>query len=164
MREATKRAPSATADHIWALIHKIGTAMLVTGSGNSFDARPMQAYPDPAAGEIVFMTDSQRVLAEISAAEGVLLTFTDKAGNDYVSLRGKARVSNDRDRVTRLWSAWALAYWKSPQDPNIRLIVMTPEQARYWESPGTVVSTVAMLASALYGKQPKLGHSGEVQL
>jgi len=160
MQEGTNHGPDA----IWSLLAKIGTTMLVTRTGESFDARPMQAYPDPAAHEIAFMTDSQRVISEVNSNGRVLLAFTDKTNNNYVSLTGKAVVSDDRDRIARLWSAWALAYWKSAHDPDIRLIIVTPEQARYWDSPGAVVSTVAMLAGALYGKKPKLGTSGEVEI
>lgn len=151
-------------DAVWSLVAKIGTAMLVTRNGESFDARPLQAYPDPAAGEITFMTDSERVISEVNSDGRVLLTLMDKAGNNYVSLTGKAVVSNDRERIKRLWTAWALAYWKSAHDPAIRLIVVRPEQARYWDAPNPVAATVAMLAGALSGKTPKLGTSGEVEL
>ena len=65
-------------DAIWSLVAKIGTTMLVTRTGESFDARPMQAYPDAAADEIAFLTDSQRVISEVNSNGRVLLTFSDK--------------------------------------------------------------------------------------
>jgi general stress protein 26 len=163
MQQGARNDP-APAGHVWELVEKIRTAMLVTRAGEILDARPLQAYPEAAAGEIAFMTDSRRVISEVGADGRVLLVFSDKSGNNYVSLTGKAVVSNDRERIRRLWTLWALAYWKSADDPAIRLIVVTPEEARYWDAPGAVVATVAMLAGALSGKQPELGESGEVRL
>lgn len=150
--------------HAWDLIKKIRTAMLVTREGESLDARPLQAFPDEAAGEIVFMTDSKRLLAQIEADGGVLLTFTNPSGNDYVCVIGQATVSNDRNKIQDLWTVWAKAFWKGPEDPNIRVITVVPRHARYWDSPNTVVTTMAMLASAVSGKQPNLGTSGETPL
>jgi general stress protein 26 len=124
----------------------------------------MQALPDPLAGEIVFMADSVLLFSQIAADSRVLLTLSDKSHNNYVALSGRAVVSNDRDRIRYLWSVWAEAYWKSAQDPNIRLIVVTPEHARYWDAPNAVVSTIAMLAGALTGKKPRLGTSGQMNL
>ena len=164
MNVGSKHSPDSPADHVWGLVAKIATTMLVTRTGESLDARPLQAYAERAAGEIVFMTDSQRVISEVTSDPRVLLTLADKAGNNYVSITGRAVISNDRDRIRRLWTLWALAYWKSAQDPDIRLIVVSPQQARYWDAPGAVVATVAMLAGALSGKQPKLGQSGETGL
>jgi general stress protein 26 len=149
---------------VWNLVKEIGTTMLVTRSGEQLDARPLQAYPDRFAGMIYFMSDSDRLLEQLKADGRVLLNLIDKAGNNYVSLSGKARVSDDRDKIRYLWTAWAQAYWKGPEDPNIRLVSVTPEHARFWDAPNAAVATVAMLAGALTGKQPKLGTSGEVQL
>jgi len=164
MEQRADNLTNGPASQVWALAAKIRTAMLVTRTGGTFDGRPLQAYPEPESGEIVFMTDSQRVISEVSADGRVLLIFADRSGNNYVSLNGTAVVSNDRDRIRRLWTAWALAYWKSPNDPAIRLIIVKAEQARYWDAPGPAAATVAMLAGALSGKQPKLGTSGEVEL
>ena len=149
---------------VWNLVKGIGTTMLVTRSGEQLDARPLQAYPDRSAGLIFFMTDSTRLLEQLKADGRVLLNLVDKAGNNYLSLSGKAKVSDDRDKIRYLWTAWAQAYWKGPEDPNIRLVSVAPEHARFWDAPNAAVATVAMLAGALTGKQPKLGTSGEVQL
>jgi general stress protein 26 len=160
MKQSNQNNPDA----VWTLVKSIGTTMLVTRAGPSFDARPLQAYPDPVAGEIVFMSDSVHLFSQIAADSHVLLVLSDKSHNNYVALSGRATVSNDRDRIRYLWSVWAEAYWKSAQDPNIRLIVVTPEHARYWDAPNAVVSTVAMLAGALTGTKPRLGTEGQMQL
>lgn len=149
---------------IWELISKIRTAMLVTRWEDAFDARPLQAYPSEDTTEIFFMTDAHRVLEQIEADNRVLLTFAHKGGNDYVAVNGTAVVSDDRQKIRDLWTVWAEAFWKSPEDPAIRLITVSPDHARYWNAPGPVVSTIAMVAGVVTGKQPKLGTSGETPL
>jgi general stress protein 26 len=113
---------------------------------------------------IYFMTDSDRVIEQVGTDGRVMLSFADKGGNDFVSIDGQASVSNDRAKIKDLWSVWAKAFWDSPEDPGIRLFVVAPEHARYWNAPNTVVTTVAMLASIVTGSQPKLGSAGEVTL
>ena len=77
---------------------------------------------------------------------------------------GKATISNDRDRIRDLWSPFAKAFWDSPDDPGIRVIRMTPEDAELWDSPGRIVSTVSMLTSAVTGKSPKVGENAKIVL
>lgn len=146
------------------LISKIRTAMLVTRWDDSFDARPLQAYPSQDTMEIFFMTDAHRIIEQIEADNRVMLTFAHKGGNDFVALNGSAVVTNDRQKIKELWTVWAEAFWKSPEDPAIRVITVTPDHARYWNGPGPVVSTIAMVAGVVSGKQPKLGTSGETSL
>ena len=149
---------------VWDLVEKIRTAMLATRSIQGLDARPLQSYPDREAHCIFFMTDSQRVLSELEAEPRVLLTFAGKSGNDYVAVTGNARITNDRAKIRELWTAWAQAYWKSPDDPKIRVIAVIPEHARYWDGSNPLVATVAMIKGAITRKQPELGSSGETQM
>jgi hypothetical protein len=41
---------------------------------------------------------------------------------------------------------------------------VTLDNARYWDAPNAVVSTVKMLAAAVSGKPPKMGEMGEVKM
>ena len=50
------------------------------------------------------------------------------------------------------------------EDPKIRVIRVTPEDAELWDSPGRVASTVAMLAAVLTGKSPKLLDNAKVAI
>jgi general stress protein 26 len=160
-REHTREHSPA---HAWELINKIRTAMFITRDGESLDSRPLQAYPDEEAGRVCFMTDSEGLLAQLQADDRVLLSFADPSGNDYVCLTGQASVSNDRARIKELWTVWAEAFWDGPEDPGIRVITVTPEQARYWDAPNAAVATLAMLKGVVTGKQPDLGTSGKASL
>jgi general stress protein 26 len=73
-------------------------------------------------------------------------------------------VSNDRVKIKELWGPIAKAWWSSPDDPNIRLLTVTPNDAEYWDSPGTVVSYVKMLAAAVSDTRPAMGENKKVAM
>ena len=151
-------------DRVWCLIEKIGVTMFVTSHGDTMDARPLQAHPDRDANLIYFMTDSAHVLNDTNRDARVLLNFADKGANDYVSVDGVASVTNDRAKIRELWSPWAKAFWDTPENPDIRVIAVSPEQARYWDGPNMVVTSISIITSAILNKKPELGKSGDVSL
>jgi general stress protein 26 len=154
----------SSAEHVWDMIKKVGVAMFITHHGDTMDGRPLQAYPAPGEGMIYFMTDSEHVLRDTAAAANVLLSFASKGGNDFVALDGTAEIRDDRAKIRELWSHWAEAYWDGPEDPAIRIIAVRPKKARYWDAPNAIVTTIAIVASAVMGKDPKIGESGDVQM
>jgi general stress protein 26 len=79
-------------------------------------------------------------------------------------LTGRAAISNDRQKIKQLWSTPAKAWWNSPEDPSIRVLKITPKDAQYWDSPGTVVSYVKMFAAAMTDSRPALGDTAKVKL
>jgi hypothetical protein len=48
-------------------------------------------------------------------------------------------------------------------DPNIRVLKITPDDAAFWDSPGTVIIYVKM-AAAVSGTRPDIGENREVAL
>jgi hypothetical protein len=56
------------------------------------------------------------------------------------------------------------AWWDLADEPNIRVLKITPDDAEFWDSPGTVISYVKMAAAAVTGTRPDLGDSREVVL
>jgi general stress protein 26 len=149
---------------VWDVVEKVGVAMVITRDGDLLEGRPLQARPDADAGVIHFLTDGHTVLKQIAADPRVMLSFADKGGQNYASIDGVATIANDRAKIKELWTPWAKAFWDSPDDPAIRVVTFQPEHARYWDAPNAAVTTIVMLASALVGKKPELGSSGEVNL
>jgi general stress protein 26 len=153
------------ADRAWELMKKIGFAMLVTRDGGRLRARPMSAYLERENNAIYFLTDARRHKDdEIARNPGVNLGFADASAQKYVSLTGTAVVSNDRAKIKELFSTPAKAWWESADDPNIRVLKVTPDDAEYWDSPGTVVSYVKMAAAAVTGSRPDLGENRKVSM
>ena len=152
-------------DRVWELMKKIGFAMLVTHDGDKLRARPMSACLDRDANEILFLTDARRHKDdEIARHPGVNLSFADAGSQKYVSLTGNATVSNDRAKIKKLFTMPAKAWWDSAEDPNIRVLKITPDDAEFWDSPGTVISYVKMAAAAVTGTRPEIGDNRKVAM
>jgi general stress protein 26 len=152
-------------DRVWELMKKIGFAMLVTRDGSKLRARPMSAHIERNENTIYFLTDARRHKdEEIARDPNVNLAFADTGGQKYVSLTGTAAISNDRAKIRELFSTPAKAWWDSAEDPNIRVLKIAPDDAEFWDSPGTVVSYVKMAAAAMTGSRPDLGDNRKVAL
>jgi general stress protein 26 len=152
-------------ERAWELMKKIGFAMLVTHDGDKLRARPMSAYLDRDENAIYFLTDARRHKdEEIAQNQSVNLSFADAGSLKYVSVTGTAAVSNDRAKIKELFSTPAKAWWNSADDPNIRALKVTPDDAEFWDSPGAVISYVKMAAAAISGKRPDIGNNRKVAM
>lgn len=151
--------------HVWHLVDSIRTAMLVTWDGERQRARPMAATADREHHAIWFLTDADSAKDhQIEQFPVVALTFADKGGNDYLALTGRAEVLNDREKIAELFSPFAKAWWDGPDDPAIRVIRVTPEDAEYWDGPGGPLAAVRMLAAAATGGEPDMGENRKVSI
>ncbi len=152
-------------DHAWALMEKIGFAMLVTQTNGKLHARPMSAYVERNDHAIYMLTDARNHKDdEIAQNPAINLSFADAGSQKYVSVSGSATISNDRAKIKELFSTPAKAWWPSAEDPNIRVVKITPEAAEFWDSPGTVVSYVKMAVAAATGTRPEIGSNRKVAL
>ena len=139
--------------------------MLVTHDGGKLRARPMSANLDRENNAVYFLTDARRHKdEEIAKNPGVNLSFADAGSQKYVSVTGTAVVSNDRAKIKELFSTTAKAWWDSADDPNIRVLKITPDDAEFWDSPGTVISYVKMAAAAVTGTRPDIGTNRKVSM
>jgi len=156
---------AANVERAWELMKKIGFAMLVTHDGDKLRARPMSAYLERESNVIYFLTDARRHKdEEIARNSGVNLSFANSSDQKYVSVTGTATVSNDRARIRELFSTPAKAWWDSAEDPNIRVLKVVPDEAEYWDAPGTAISYVKMAAAAVTGTRPDIGTNKKVAM
>ena len=152
-------------ERAWDLMKKIGFAMLVTRDGDKLRGRPMSAYLERENNAILFLTDARRHKdEEIARNPNVNLSFADASDQKYVSVTGIAAVSNDRAKIKQLFSTPAKAWWDSADDPNIRVLRVTPDDAEFWDSPGSVISYVKMAAAAMTGSRPDIGDNRKVTM
>jgi general stress protein 26 len=152
-------------ERAWELMKKIGFAMLVTHDGDKLRARPMSACLERGENTIYFLTDVRRHKdEEIERNPGINLSFADAGDQKYVSVTGTAVVSNDRAKIKQLFSTPAKAWWDSADDPNIRVLKVTPDDAEFWDTPGSVISYVKMAAAAVTGSRPEIGNNRKVAM
>lgn len=152
-------------ERAWELMKKIGFAMLVTHNGNKLRARPMAAYIDRAADAVYFLSDARRHTdEEIRQNPNVNLSFADAGDQKYVSVSGTVSVSNDRAKIRELFTTAAKAWWDNAEDPNIRVLKFTPDEAEFWDTPGTVISYVKMATAVMTGLRPDIGTNRKVAI
>lgn len=152
-------------DRAWELMKKIGFAMLVTRDGDKLRSRPMSAYPEREENAVYFLIDARHHKdEEIARSASVNLSFADAGSQKYISVTGSAAVSNDRAKIQELFSTAAKAWWNSADDPNIRMLKVTPEDAEFWDTPGSVISYVKMAAAAATNTRPNIGGNRKVAM
>ena len=149
----------------WELMEKIRTCMLVTWDGQAQRARPMSAIAKREEHTVYFLTDARADLAaQMERFPTVTLAFSEPASEKYVTTSGHGEVSNDRAKIKELWSPYAKAWFDSADDPNIRVLKVTPQDAEFWDMPGRLVSSVKMLTAAATNTRPDLGEVQKVRL
>ncbi|HYD18260.1 MAG TPA: pyridoxamine 5'-phosphate oxidase family protein [Patescibacteria group bacterium] len=160
----TKPAHEAI-DRIWELAAKMRTCMLITAAQTQLNARPMSAHVKREDHAIYFL-DKTGSPKEIQIAENpsVMLAFVDNDANKFISIRGTAEVTNDRALIKDLWNSFYKAWWDSEDDPEIRVITFRPESGELWDGLNNLMTSGAMLVSAVTGNAPKLGENAKVNL
>lgn len=159
------KTPAEVTDRIWELAEKIDICMFTTWDGENQRSRPMSARVYREENAIHFLTDIEtHKLSEIERFPTVSLAWVDSGGHKYVVIAGTAAVSNDRARITELWSDWDKAWWDDANDPAIRLITVTPEDGELWDSPNAAVAMAKMAVAAVTGAAPNMGDNAQVKL
>ena len=154
-------------ERIWELMSDINIAMIVThsGQGDALRARPMAAQVVADDHAVYFFTDARAPKDdEVKHNSNVCLTFADESGNNYVSVTGEAEVVQDAELAKRIWTPAAKAWFTGPDDPQLRILKVTPDKGEFWEGPGLVARTAAMAAAIVGGNRPKMGESEKVSM
>ena len=149
------------------LIKDIHIAMLTTvAADGSLHSRPMATQNTPFNGEVVFLTreDSPKV-DEIKQDAQVSLCYSD-AKSSFVTLTGRAALSNDRALIAALWNPMYKAWFPEGEaDPKIRVLRVQVDQAEYWDAPASALARkVQVLARAATGGKTSVGDHAKVNL
>ena len=145
-----------TEDKVWAAMKDIRVAMLTTTDGNKLDSRPMHAFIDEDAREILFLTrlDSGKT-HEIGASSPVNLGFSDPSHQTYISVSGMATSAHDSAKQKELWNPYAEAWMpEGPDAPTTGVIRVTPDEATVWDSPSSKLIRLFQVAKANVTQSP----------
>jgi len=150
---------------VWELMEKFAICMMSTWNGQELRVRPMSANLNRERNEICFLTDMRwHADDEIAKYPKLALSFADNGDQKYVVVSGRGAISNDRARIKELFSIPEKAWWESADDPNIRLLTVTPTGAEYWDGRGKVASYLSMAMAAATGSRPDVGEKRKVSL
>ena len=152
---------------IAGLVKDIRIAMLTTiNPDGSLHSRPMATQNSPFAGEALFLTrEHSGKVDEIKQDAEVSLCYTD-AKHAFVTMSGRAAISNDRALIGALWNPMYKAWFtEGESDPEIRVLRIHVDQAEYWDAPASaIVRKVQVLARAASGGKTHVGEHASVSL
>lgn len=157
--------PEQVRDRIWELARKIDICMFTTWDGSEHQSRPLSARVRQDEHAIYFLVDeSGEKNAQIQQFPTVSCAWADNGNYKYVLVSGQARLSNDRAKITELFTKADEGWWESADDPTIRLLTVVPERGELWDSPGRAVALVKMVTAAVTGAAPQMGDNAKVDL
>ncbi|MGX5915586.1 pyridoxamine 5'-phosphate oxidase family protein [Aliidiomarina sp. Khilg15.8] len=119
---------------IWKLIKDIKVGMLVTLDGDTPRARPMHLVQDEYDGKLWFFTRrSAEKTSETQQDNDVAISFSDPKEGVYVSMSGKARLTDDRKLIDKYWNSFVGAWFpEGKDDPDVALLEVKVEFGEHW--------------------------------
>ena len=155
-------------DDLYELIDGIETAMLTTRTiDGSLVSRPLQTQKRTDDMDLWFMTSTEtHKVDELRANPEVNVAYFKDGSKEWVSVSGRARLTQDRDRIHELykpdWKAWLEdqggARNGGPDDPRIALIEVDARSVTYLKSDQPkVVAMFKVMHALATGEPPKVG-------
>lgn len=137
----------------------------------SFDenqsARPMSVQKSDEDGTLWFLSsiDSAKN-SEIRTNQSARLFFQKPSSMEFLELRGKATISQDKKMIHELWDGIAKNWFpQGKDDPRISIIQFSPEAGHYWDTKhGAGLAGAKMLFGLITGKPMNVGVQGELNV
>ncbi len=151
-------------ERVWDIVEKVGVGMLTTRFAGGLRARPIEPRLDREQGVIRIVTDVRGLKDdEIESAPHVGLVVICAADKAYLSISGRALVTRDVAMAKRIWHKTDDMWWSGPEDPNVRVIVLSPVLAELWDGPSSSMVAASEIAKAkITGEKPDLGENRKV--
>lgn len=146
---------------VWDIAEKAGVGMLTTRFPGGVRSRPVEPRLDRDAGLIRIVTDGRGLkddeIERWPDVGLVVISATDKA---YLSISGRAAVTRDPAMAKSIWRKTDDMWWSGPDDPNVRVLVVTPSLAELWDGPSSSLVAAYEIAKAkVTGEKPNLGEN-----
>ena len=146
---------------LWERIERARPTMMTTiGADGAIRSRPMWTQGDAFDGSLWFFASRQSALAdELVRDPRVALGYAAPDKDLYVSVSGRAELVLDPAKADEMWSVFAEAWFPDGvDDPNLVLVRVDVEQARYWEDDKPKVLQFAeILLGAIRDRPPQSG-------
>jgi len=96
----------------------------------------------------------------------ISLFYADAKNYTFLSINGTGRLSRDQARIDRYWNKMMEGWFeKGKEDPNIRLLQVTPLEAHYWDSNSNmIINLFQMLKATITGNTDDIGKEGDLNL
>lgn len=124
-------------------------------TGIPLTTRPMAVQEIDDEGNFWFLSanDSHKN-DEVSHDPFVHLLFQGSAHSDFLNIYGIASVSEDKEKIKKLWEPLMKTWFtEGEDDPRISIVKVEPIEGYYWDNKhGNAIAFVKMLAGAAIGK------------
>jgi general stress protein 26 len=146
---------------VWDIMENAGVGMLTTRFRGGLRSRPVEPRLDRETGAIRIVTDARGLKDdEIEMSPDVGLVVISAADKAYLSITGRAAVRRDPALAQEIWHNTDDLWWSGPDDPNVRVIVLTPSLAELWDGPSSSAVAAFEIAKAkITGEKPNLGEN-----
>ncbi len=148
-------------EKIFGMLREFESVMLVTVDGEGrIEGRPMQVVDiDERTGNVWFFTgrDSRKVHEITDNAQVAVVCQDDR--RSYLSLSGIGMIVHEPARVRELWrEPFRTWFPDGPDDPHLRLLVVEPRAAEYWDNRGVNKLEYLFEAARAYasGERPRV--------
>jgi len=128
---------------------------------------PMSRQEVDEEGNIWYICSAEsETFKNISRDPRVSLFYADPKHYTFLSINGMANLSRDQERIDRYWNKMMEGWFaKGKEDPNIRLLQVTPKDAHYWDSNSNmIVNLFKMLKATVTGETEDIGKEGDLNI
>lgn len=127
--------------------------------------RPMSTQKVDEEGNLWFFSDKESDKNEDIAKDNrVQLFYSNKTSSEYLSLYGTASIIIDPVKAKELWTAMVRIWFKDPEDPNLTILKVVPQDGYYWDTKdGKLVSLFKMAVGVITGKELDGSIEGEIK-
>lgn len=128
---------------------------------------PMSRQEVDNQGNIWYICSAQSdTYKNIENDPRVSVFYADPKNYTFLSINGTANLSRDQARIDRYWNKMMEGWFeKGKEDPNIRLLCVSPQEAHYWDSNSNMlVNLFNMLKATITGNIEDIGEEGDLNL
>lgn len=128
---------------------------------------PMSRQEVDDEGAIWFLLSAESdTCKNVKQDPTVQLLYAHVGDYNFVTVKGRAQISRDQERIDKYWNRFVEVWFeKGKEDPNIRVMKVTVDEAHYWDNKYNKFVTFLKLAtSAVTGAKLDIGREGDIVL
>ncbi|RZK48476.1 MAG: general stress protein [Pedobacter sp.] len=137
------------------LAETAGTCFFSTQVKSNTNSRPMALQGVDEYGNLYFLSDvNSEKNKDVQSDPSVELYFMNNSKYEYIFIKGKATISQDKNLIDKYWNNFANAWFNGKDDPNISIIKVASEEGYYYETRDNIIVAMSkMMFAAVTGSE-----------
>jgi general stress protein 26 len=165
--DARNLTHEAAVEKIRAIVNSARVGLFGTSEGHPpLEFRPMSVQDVDAAGNLWFLSArSSFQNHQIARHPQAQLVFAHPGTSEYLSLQGRAFVTDSRPLKEKYWNALAKGWFpRGIDDPELTVLRFQTESGHYWNTEyGKTVTLLSVVAGAITGQPLSAGVQGDLK-